>query len=488
MAVNLINEPVPGAMLTTLILWSSLAVASQAGERSEWNLAPRLARGQELVYRGTVTEQNLSRGVQFSRTYRLEVRGLVLELKGDAVDLAVLTRLTQQQATTADRPNDSEPASLRFELAELDGAGRFMTNRGPWLVPDGPATLEAGFAIEVPRTSVRVNQTWTVQEANQPPIGVKVLGLESVGNLSCVKLLVEQESPEWSNPRADVAAWRRQDTLWIAPRLGVAQRVHRTLERREAAHREPTYRLTTQYDLESSLRYDGLFLEDRRREAQAIRQFEDSIRALLPKPQQNAGALKQLVARIDQFAEKYPATPYREALHRTRKLALDGSENRVAPQVAEVATQRLAVGKPAPDFLVQDLRTKEAVSLRKCKGRTVLMVFYLPGSESSRLFMRYIQGLAEEHNEKDFMVLGFAMSDDVEKAAEAAERMRLTFPTLAGKSLKVSYEVEATPRFVVVDSQGIVRGMYTGWGPEMPPALTSAIRQCLPAVTTTGGQ
>jgi peroxiredoxin len=475
-------------MLTTLILWSSLAAVSQAGERTEWPLAPRLARGQELIYRGTATEQSLSRGVQFSKTYRLEARGLVLDVKGDAVDMAFLTRLAQQH-TSNDKSDSGETASLRLEVAEVDATGRLASQRGLLATTslDGPSTWEAGYFIELPKAGVTIGQSWQVEQPGRPPLTVRVAAAEPLGNVTCVKLVVEQQSEEWAKPRGDTAAWRRRDTLWILPRLGVAQRVARELERRDPAHKEPSYRLVTQYDLESSLRYEGLFLEDRRREILTIRQFEDSVKSLLPKQPQNTAAFRQIIARIDQFTEKYPATPYRDALLRTRKLALDASENKLPPQVTEAAkAERLAVGKAAPDFLVEDLRTKESVSLRKWKGKAVLMVFFLPGSESARLFMRHIQNLADQHSDQNLVVLGFAMSDDAEKTADTVERMRLTFPTLAGRALRLSYDVDATPRFVVVDSEGVVQGAYTGWGPEIAPALGADLKKCLPTITAEG--
>jgi hypothetical protein len=64
--------------------------------------------------------------------------------------------------------------------------------------------------------------------------------------------------------------------------------------------------------------------------------------------------------------------------------------------------------------------------------------------------------------------------------------MQVRFPTLAGKALKRSYGVESTPRFVVLDSEGVVRAAFTGWGPEIPPALTEAVRKSLPALPDSG--
>jgi peroxiredoxin len=472
-------------MLTTLILWTSVAAAAQSPERPEWNLAPRLSLGQELIYRGTASEVSLGRGVHFSKNYRLELRVLVYEARGESVHLAILTRLVQEQPTAAGKGTES-PASVRLELAELDGRGRLHWSGGSWFDPQGLSTLEAGFVLEVPPGARSAGQTWDLEEAQRPPVRVRLVGQEGVGNLACVRLELEQKSPEWSDPRGDRAAWRRTETLWVHPRLGVVQRLHRILEGREPAHKAATYRLTTHYELESSLRYEGMILEDRRREILAIRQFEESVRALLPRGSQQAAALKQVAARAEQFAARHPATPYREALERVRQLALDASENRLPPTLAVPSAPRLAIGKPAPDFLVHDLKTKEAYSLRRCQGRAVLMVFYQPGAESCRLFMRSIQDLADQFGDQELVVLGFAMSDDADKALETSERMQVRFPTLAGKALKRSYGVESTPRFVVLDSEGVVRAAFTGWGPEIPPALTEAVRKSLPALPDSG--
>ena len=46
--------------------------------RGDWTLVPKLARGQELVYRGTYTENAGSNRVEFQRTYRIESRAFAL--------------------------------------------------------------------------------------------------------------------------------------------------------------------------------------------------------------------------------------------------------------------------------------------------------------------------------------------------------------------------------------------------------------------------
>src|SRR6185436_11896890 len=62
----------------------------------EWLLTPRLVIGQELVYRGTYTEQASGAHVQLQRGYRLENRAFVLESGPRGLDVAVLTLLRDQ--------------------------------------------------------------------------------------------------------------------------------------------------------------------------------------------------------------------------------------------------------------------------------------------------------------------------------------------------------------------------------------------------------
>src|SRR5262249_11428664 len=80
------------------------------------------------------------------------------------------------------------------------------------------------------------------------------------------------------------AAWRRQDTVWMAPRLGIAYRVERVLERREPASQNVTHRSVLRYELENPLPYPGQLYEDRKQEILQARNFFDAAAPLLRQP------------------------------------------------------------------------------------------------------------------------------------------------------------------------------------------------------------
>lgn len=467
-------------MLTTFWLMSCVMGLSQTGDQAEWQLAPRLSRGQELVYRGTVREENIGGGVQFQRNYSLEARAFVLHAKNDGANVAFFTRLTLHRHPPAEKP-EAETSSVRLDLADLEALGRLTAANGSTsLPPDGPATWECGFLIEVPRDMVKAQQTWLVSEAGKPPRKFRVDGIEVVDQTTCVKVVAEQQSEDWDKPRGDSTAWRRKDTVWLVPRQGYAYKVERELERREPAHREATCRIVTSYKLDSSLVFNNnLFFEDRKREITQIREFQEKVLSLLPEARNHGPKpFEAIIARIDQHTQNAAKTPYRDALLRVRQLAVMGSKNEVPPRVPELEPKsRLVIGKPAPEFVVGDLATKENVTPRKWRGKSVLMVFFQPNSSLNPDVLRYVQQLADQN--ADLVVVGLAMSDDAAAVDRLKRKLVLTMPVLAGSSLRTSYDVEATPRFVVLDEEGLVRAAYVSWGPEIRANLNATVKKCL---------
>src|SRR5262249_19114974 len=137
---------------------------------------------------------------------------------------------------------EPEPTSVRLELGKVSPQGQITADEDVSLtVPlEGPATVECGAFVELPRGRLQAGQTWTTPEAKRPARTWQVLGMDTVNGISCLKLEGWQQSSDWDHPRADRTAWRRHDVVWLSPRLGVAQKVERTIERRAPAHVQPT--------------------------------------------------------------------------------------------------------------------------------------------------------------------------------------------------------------------------------------------------------
>jgi hypothetical protein len=489
-------------MARALCLLTCLLAAAVAAQDADPSPPPlRLPRGQELVYLGSVQEEEPGRSARFLRRWQLEARALALESKADSTTIAVMTILRSTAASPANerRPDAQQPASVRLELVEVDPQGRLRGEEplSLWHTLDGPSTWEFGFFVEVPRDPAKRDLTpqpsspirregqggevsWLIAPPGRPPARYRTAGFDPVNGVMCLKVEGEQQSADWDRPRADSTAWRVREKLWITPRTGYAQQVERVLERRDPAHREPAYRLVTRYKLDNWNSYRGPFFEDRRREIQQTKLYADRVVALLPNAADHGPTFETIIARISHFVQKHPETPYREALVHTRRLAEAGRRNEIPPQLVPARqVPHLAIGKPAPDFVVTDLRTGRNLTLRQWRGKTLLMAFYHPGSPSAAEMLGAVQRLQVGPAGKKLLAVGFVMSDDHAAATALGQQLNLTFPQVAGTNLRASYEVEATPRFVLVDRDGLVAAVSTGFGPETPAALAVEIERAM---------
>lgn len=477
-------------MVATICLLTGALVVAQPPDRADAPAGPRLTRGQELVYRGAVTEEASARGVQFTRAYRLESRVFVLDTSLQGMDVAFFTVL-KLRTGPGDRGKDAEPSSVRLEVGRVDAVGRLAADPGVTLaVPfDGPATVECGAFLELPRARLVVGHTWQTAEPGRPPRTWRVTGSETVSGTACLRLEGVQQSDDWDQPRADRAAWRRRDSIWLAPRLGVALRVERTIERREPARAEPTQRSQTRYELESSLQYPGQLYEDRRREILQARAFADAVAPLLPNPGQHGPRpFEAMAAKIAHHVDNHPPTPYREALLlvKRRVEAAKRGEAPPPPLPDDTATPGVVTGtgRPAPDFVATNLLTRDSGRLGRWLGRPVLLVFYTPQSATAEELLRFAQGI-HEGQRGAVTVVGLAMVEDVDRIRQQQEELRLGFPVLSGKGLRHLYAVEVTPKLLVLDGHGIVRGIFEGWGLETPASVLGELRRCLPAPAST---
>jgi peroxiredoxin len=474
-------------MVATLCLLGCVLAPSQppapaqAPPRGDWLLTPRLTRSQEVLYRGTFSEEASGGQTQYSRSYRLDLRVFVLETGPKGSEVAFFTTL---------RPKDGKPgvsdggaASVRLEVAQVGPEGRLAPAAGVGLLAplEGVPTAEAGCFVEAPARQVAANQSWEAAEDGRPPRSWRVAGTEAVAGTVCVKLVGTQQSDDWDRPRADRTAWRRSDQAWLSPRSGLATRVERVVERRAPAHREPTYRSVTRYEMQSSMQYPGGMAEERRQEIGEARAFADAAAPLLAQPLQHTPAIDAQLKKLAFYTEHNPATPYRDAVLLVRRRLEAARKGEVPVALPDAAPERprgLAVGDAAPDFLAADFGGDVPARLQRFAGRPVLLVFYHPSSQTAAEVLGFAEHLAMAYPGA-LHVVGLSMCDDAERVLKQKAELKLTLPLLHGSGLRLSYGVEATPRLVLLDASGFVRGAWTGWGSEAPEEIVAELRQWL---------
>jgi hypothetical protein len=473
-------------MVTNLFLMGCVLAVGQPPERSDWLLLPRLTRGQEIVYSGSYAEESSVRSVQFSRGYRIECRVLILDTGTKGTDVALYTRLKHRELpggrTGVSSPAEGvESSSVRVEVAKIDPQGKLTASHGLATVPlEGPPSLECGEFVEAPKYRVGADQTWATAEDGRPAHTWKVAGSEVTGGVRCVKLVGVQQTEDWDKPRADHTAWRRTDTVWLDTAQGIAYRVERVIEQRAPAHKEPTLKSVLRYERETNLQYPRQLFEDRRREVQQAKAFGDGLTPLLPNPTKHKAEIEALLAKIAYHLEHEPPTPYREAILQVKRRAEAARRGEAPPPgLTEPAVGAIATpGNAAPDFVAPDLMTKESSRLRRWLGRPVLMVFYNPTSDAAIELLRFSQAI-NDNPHTPVSVLTLAITDDLETARRQHGGLRMTVPLLDGSGLRQSFAVEATPKMVVLDSTGVVRATYTGWGTETAAEVAAELKRWL---------
>jgi peroxiredoxin len=226
----------------------------------------------------------------------------------------------------------------------------------------------------------------------------------------------------------------------------------------------------------------GQLADERRREITLAHQLAERLTPLLKDPEKaNPKILDEVLSRISQHIDKQPATPYRPAILQVQRRAEAARRGDAVPvsytEDSGPALQILAIGKPAPDFVTTDLVNQTTARLRKLLGQPILMVFYNPNSKHAVDVLRYAQQVSVSQPDA-ITTIGLPVTDDAERILKQRTEHHITFPFLSGQGLKLTYAVEATPKFVVLDGSGIVRGAYVGWGAELPELIDAELGRC----------
>jgi len=139
-------------------------------------------------------------------------------------------------------------------------------------------------------------------------------------------------------------------------------------------------------------------------------------------------------------------------------------------------TSSLLLGKPAPDFALQDLSGKK-VSLASYKGKAVMINFWATWCGPCKLETPWLVELRNEYASKGFEILGIsAEADDLadnDKAGWAKDKAAITafareehmqYPVLInGDSISTTYGgLEAMPTSFFVDRAGKVVAVQLG--------------------------
>jgi len=98
-------------------------------------------------------------------------------------------------------------------------------------------------------------------------------------------------------------------------------------------------------------------------------------------------------------------------------------------------------------------------------GRPVLLLFYNPRSASAADSLRFAQSISQTTS---VHVLGLSVLNEADTVLKQRGDLDLTFPLVIGAELRSAYDIDATPKIILIDENGSIRRTFEGWGQETP--------------------
>jgi len=125
--------------------------------------------------------------------------------------------------------------------------------------------------------------------------------------------------------------------------------------------------------------------------------------------------------------------------------------------------KRMEIGKPAPDFVLQDASGK-TWKLSSLKGKVVFVNFWATWCKPCRDEMPSMAALNKAMADKPFQMLSIVFNDDLDMAKSFAQRLGAMFPVLGNpdQELTQAYMITGVPETFLVDADGILRHKFIG--------------------------
>jgi len=131
----------------------------------------------------------------------------------------------------------------------------------------------------------------------------------------------------------------------------------------------------------------------------------------------------------------------------------------------QLGVARPRTSKPAPDFVLKDIRG-QSVSLAQFKGKPVLLNFWATWCGPCREELPSMQRLYEASKSNGgFQIIAISIDrSNIKKVNQYAEDLNLTFPILIDpdRETRKAYYIRGLPTSYLIDSEGTLRGFVSG--------------------------
>ncbi len=126
-------------------------------------------------------------------------------------------------------------------------------------------------------------------------------------------------------------------------------------------------------------------------------------------------------------------------------------------------TQAAGVGRPAPDFSLEDI-DGNTVRLRDLRGQTVFLNFWASWCGPCRVEMPDIQKIHERYGDWGVTIIGIDLDETVAEVREFTEAGGFTWTFVIDTTGEVArdYRVDIIPTSFFIDGEGTIRSIALG--------------------------
>jgi len=139
-------------------------------------------------------------------------------------------------------------------------------------------------------------------------------------------------------------------------------------------------------------------------------------------------------------------------------------------------------GSPAPDFTLQDVNGKP-FTLSEQKGKVVFLDFWATWCPPCQMSVPELIKLNKEYGGKNVEIVSLSVDDNARKVVEfvAAKGIEHRQLMVADSQIDRVYGVRGIPMFLVIDKEGMIQNLWTGFTPSMADEWRSELDRLLKA-------
>lgn len=136
------------------------------------------------------------------------------------------------------------------------------------------------------------------------------------------------------------------------------------------------------------------------------------------------------------------------------------------------------IGKPAPDFILRDLKGNQ-VSLSDFRGQPVVLNFWATWCMPCRVEIPSLEALHTKYKDQGVVIIGANTETDYMKVKQFAQPRISYMVLLDGRTQSEAYDIRGIPCTYYIDQKGIVRHRSVGFAPGDEVAIEKKIKELL---------